>query len=421
MNPHKPDKITVYEHETLRVDRGEKKLTDDMLLKLQTYYGEKGVPYFSLVHNGVKFCEYVGVIQIGSLLIEILPKADKKEANEDNWRKVLISMLRAVGVFDIQAPSSSTLKLKSNSILELYFEIFLNQVEYLVHRGLTKKYRQTEGNVLALKGAIQVGKHLSHNLTHQERFYTKYTVYSLDHTLHQIIYQTLLLLKNINTNQSLNGKISNLLLFFPEVSICKISENTFDKIQFTRKDDGYRNAINIAKLLLLNFHPDVTSGKNDVLAIMFDMNLLWEKFVFVSLSKGLKANGYSVTAQTSKSFWQRSNGGKTSIRPDIVVSGTGKKVVLDTKWKNLSGYKPSSDDLRQMYVYHEYYNSSKVALLYPGTSSDSIHGIFLNPHDGKPGEMECSILPIAVILDINEWQKMIVRQFLDWFKTEEAA
>lgn len=68
--------ITVFEHESLYTNRGEKRISEDLHINLEKYYGDYS-PFFTLIRNGVKFNKYVGVIQIGSTLIEILPKADK--------------------------------------------------------------------------------------------------------------------------------------------------------------------------------------------------------------------------------------------------------------------------------------------------------------------------------------------------------
>ena len=408
--------ITVFEHETLRHDKGEKRITIDQLEALQNYFGE-GTPFYNLCYNGVRFNEYVGAIQVGNTLIEVLPKADKKpntKLEENKWRDILIDMLRAVGDFDIKSSSHSILKIKPNSILDLYFELFIKEVEYLLHNGLVKQYRKKEGNVTALKGNLQFAKHLQQNLVHQERFYIRHTTYDVEHKFHYILFKTLRLLSQINTNVSLHSRIGNLLLNFPEMPDIRVSESTFDKLIFNRKTQSYITAIEISRLILLQYHPDLSMGRNHVLALMFDMNKLWEQFVFVSLRKN-KQLDITITAQTSKYFWQPKNGYRSAIRPDIVVNKDKENcMVLDTKWKNLNGYNPSPDDLRQMYVYHEYYNAKKVALIYPGSELLKIMGSYLDPVSSKEIDKECSMFSIPVQSDIKQWQKSIYKEVATW-------
>lgn len=413
--------ITVFEHESLRTDIGEQRLSDIQLKSLQTYFGENGVPYFSLIHKGVRFNEFVGVIQVGELVIEVLPKADAAFAGDNEkkqWRDILIDMLFAVGVFDIHAPSSSSLKLKSNSILDLYFEIFINEIESLLHRGLIKQYRKKEGNVTALKGSLHFAKHIQQNLTHQERFYVRHTTYDVEHQLHFIFYKTICLLRQINTNVNLHSRIGALMLHFPEMPDIKVTEATFERIVFSRKTESYKKAIEISKLLLLQYHPDVSRGRNNVLALMFDMNKLWEQFVYVSLRQHKKENT-TITGQTSKFFWKPQRGYRVKMRPDIVVNKDRNDcVVLDTKWKNLNGYNPSPDDLRQMYVYHEYYGANKVALIYPGKETSNSNGNYLDPITRQETEKECSVISFIVEPKIKQWQKKIYTELESWWSLQ---
>lgn len=411
-----PEKyIVVYEHETLRFDRGEKRITEGQLEALQVYYGEKGVPYYSLVHHGIKFGSFVGVLQVGNTTIEILPKADKS-GDEESWRRVLIGMLRASGVFDIQAPSSSNLQLRANSILDLYFELYIKELEYLLHLGLVKKYRKTEANQTALKGSLQFSKHIQQNLVHKERFYVKYTTYDKDHTIHQILFKALKLMQRINTNGVLSSRIGSLLLNFPEVADIKVSESLFDKLQFDRKTERYRTAIDIAKLLLLNYHPDIKRGRNDVLALMFDMNVLWEQFVYVSIRKH-KSDETTITAQHTRNFWKPDSGSRSSMKPDIVINKDKDNcIVLDTKWKNLNGYNPSPEDLRQMYVYSKYYSAVKVALIYPGNITNIKSGKYFKEGTTELGDAECSVITLEVNKQINSWQNQIAQLLIDWSK-----
>jgi 5-methylcytosine-specific restriction enzyme subunit McrC len=403
------ENIVVFEHEILRFDRGEKKITKEQFEALVHYYGN-GKPFYKLVYNGVQFNEHVGVIQVGKTLIEVLPKVDKTphSINEDKkWRNLLIGMLRAVGSFDIKSTSSSKLKIKTNTILDLYFELFIKEIEYLLHNGLVKKYRKKEGNVTALKGSLQFSKHIQQNLIHQERFYVRHTTYDVEHTLHFILYKTLKLLKQINTNTDLHSRIGVLLLHFPEMPDIKVSEAIFEKMVYNRKNQHYEKAIEIAKLLLLKYHPDISKGQNHVLALMFDMNILWEQFIYVSLKKN-KTDFNKIKAQTSKFFWKPENGRRTSMKPDIYIETDNGNIVLDTKWKNLNGYNPSPDDLRQMYVYHEYFDAKKVALIYPGNPEYSKAGTYLK-RTGEHDNKICSVVLIKVENDIKKWQLEIVK------------
>ena len=401
--------ITVFEHETLRSDRGEKRLSQKQLGVLQTFYGEDGVPYYSLVHHGVKFNEYVGVIQIGKTIIEVLPKADKS-GDENTWRNVLISMLRAVGVIDIHAPSSSDLQLRANSVLDLYFELFVKELEYLLHRGLVKKYRKTEGNLSILKGTIHFAKHINQNIVHQERFYVKHYTYDKQHDIHAILYKTLKLLKNIHTHTELNSRIGTLLLDFPELYDVKVTKTLFERISLDRKTEPYRKALEISRLLLLNYHPDVRKGDDNVLALMIDMNALWEQFVYVSIRK-FKDKETTIAAQSIKNFWKPNTGHRSRIRPDIVLNkGTEKCVVLDTKWKNLNGHNPVHEDLRQMFVYMKYFGARKVALVYPGIDCSYRTGKYYEYDTYNPNELsenECGVISIGVDVNVKRWQMMI--------------
>ncbi len=95
----------------------------------------------------------MGVIQIGGLTIEILPKAD----NSDNtllWRDVLLHMLKVCKLIQVDNVSETHLKKRHNSVLEAYYDIYLNEIDYLIKRGLIKKYRKNQSNQLSLKGKL---------------------------------------------------------------------------------------------------------------------------------------------------------------------------------------------------------------------------------------------------------------------------
>ena len=402
--------ITVFEHQPLHQGERQDQLSVRELQALQQHYGDEGVKYYRLIHRGVKFNQYVGVLQVGRRLIEVLPKADKDDG-EERWRNRLIDMLRATGTLQVENTSSSQLKIKPNSVLDLYFELLIAEMEQLLHRGLLKQYRQTTGNRNALKGSLQFAQHLNRNLVHRERFYVRHTTYDRKHLLHQILYEALLLLQRLNTHPQLHHRIGRLLLDWPPQDRLKVYPTLFDQLSFNRKTAPYRSAIQIAKMLLLNYHPDVSRGQEDVLALMFDINQLWERFVYGSLRK-YAPEGVEVRAQNTKLFWSSEEGRSNTVRPDILLEFEGKRVVLDTKWKRPNGYGPSSDDLRQLYVYLKYFGAGKAALVYPG-ADENVSGYYALLSDEK-SHTNGSMMFLPIGDGVIKWQEVIATRVIKW-------
>lgn len=406
MNRSKSKLISVFEQGILK--KGEvfdgAEFKDCHFDALAKFHDKTNTPFFSLLREGIRFKEYVGVINIGNLTIEVLPKADNSN-DKIIWREKLIDMLKKVGEFRISASSKANLKIKPNHILELYILQFINEVEQLIHKGLVRQYRSIDENLITLRGSIVFSKHIPKNFIHQERFYVRHITYDKEHDFNKIIFKAISLIRNINTNFGLQGLIGELELSFPELHDIKVNEELFARLKYTRKTEHYRNAIEIARLLLLNYHPDLSHGKNHVLALMFNMNLLWEKFVYVSLRKYLKAN--KVLFQQSAPYWKLKYQRAVRIKPDIIVLNNGAHYVIDTKWKLLYHPRPTDDDLKQMYAYTKYFHSDHTIICYPGYD-DFLEGYFYD-EENQEQKYKCSIVTIGVDrnLPISKWQERI--------------
>lgn len=371
-------KIQVFEHQVLDIfsvcDNGSV-IGKEIIDLLWKYNDENEQKYFIGVRNGVKFRNYVGVVQIGNLTIEILPKADKEKSKDfQTWQSVLLQMLKICKKVKVSSLTNANLSKRSYSVLDLYFELFLDELQILLHNGLFKKYAQAEGNVLALKGSINFSKNIQKNIVRKDRFYTNHQEYNYAHLINQILFRTLNILKRINLNKSISDRVSKLLFCMPVIDDYNITEKDFQKIVWNRKTAAYKDAINIARLIILNYSPDIKFGKEDLIAILFDMNLLWEEFVFTVLKKKLTSN-YKIGFQNSQKFWSNK-----TIRPDIYIEKIDPstndvldKFIIDTKWKIINYDQPSDDDLKQIFAYNAHWGSKNSLLLYPTSNSDYRH------------------------------------------------
>lgn len=398
----KKNTIQVFEYSFLSIGSNDFEQRHFVALsKLNVLHNNK---YFDLSHNGVRFKQFVGVIQVDNLTIEILPKIDRYESedqeNKTKWQKVLIEMLRVTKKLKIQQVGQANVTKQSIHLLDIYFEWFLNEVQILIHQGLIKQYYKETGNVKALKGKLEFAGHINKNLVHKERFYTTHQVYDKDHLIHQVLGQALEIIATLSKGNYLYSKCKTVQLNFPEVKSIKANENTFTRIPKSRKTAPYENALAIARLIILNYAPNVSSGSEQMLALLFDMNSLWEEYVLVRLKEHCHDKNIQVYGQNSKSFWNGIN-----IRPDIVlekkIDDQNKDVlIIDTKWKNIDQSQPSTHDLRQMYVYNDYWNSTNALLLYPAqqTHLSSDHFVMF---DDK--EHSCSLGKISIF---NETKKL---------------
>ena len=369
--------IQVFEYQKLRYDDSGyfRKHHFDAMVKFNELHQNK---YFTIIHQGIRFGSYVGVIQIGGLTIEILPKADNNEnADKNLWQNVLLNMLKICKKIQVESISETQLKKRYHSILDFYFELYLDEIERLVKKGLIKKYRKNQSNQNALKGKLLFAQNIQQNLVHKEHFYCEHQVYDKNHLLHQILYKGLLVLKTF-VNDSLKDKLNRLLFEFQDFENINIQKKHFDKIIIDRKNNDYQKAIDIAKIIILNYSPSLNYGSDNLLTLLFDMKTLWEEYIFRILQKH-KTDEIEVSFQNSDKFWENKR-----IRPDIVLKIKDETFVIDTKWKIIEANNPSDDDLKQMFVYNLHWKAEKTLLLYPKINQiDSNFGTFHFDNLGK--------------------------------------
>lgn len=366
--------VQVFEHTTLVVDGS---FTPNHFKCLVKYNERHGNKFFAVGLNRIHFRNYVGVIQVGNLTIEVLPKADKtpeSSSEKKKWQGALIEMLRQAGLIRVESMSDAKLRLKSASLLDIYFESFLAEVDDLLRHSLVRKYRDHVGNLYALKGRIVFPQHLTRNMVHRDQFFTAHICYDRNNPYNQILRAALGVLIRVSSSPHLVALARNMTILFEDVDRIEVDESTFRRLSYTRNTEGYRKVLQLARLIILSYCPDIRHGSKEVFSILFDMNVLFERFVYAQLKRAeAKQTELNITfkAQLSHPFW--SGGGiQAFIRPDIVArigkGSNSEQVVIDTKWKIPGDGKPSNADLQQMHTYNVQFGAKRSFLIYPRAS-----------------------------------------------------
>lgn len=367
--------IRVFEHQLLKVGDEVEAVTFDSsdFNAIAKWLEGRECPYVKIEHNAVRFNSYVGVIQCGGLCIEILPKLDRWLSSRDAVQTCLIEMLKVSRFLKIETFRSLSIAIKALPLIDLFWRFYLEEVSKLLQEGLIRSYRREEGWKPYLKGKLELSQQLRSNQA-VKGFYTQATTYDYNHPLNAILYGALLVLRRLplsSSNQQLLGQVMNR---FPKVNYSVQQLHRLSEQPLDWKTARYQDALFLAKMILQDNSPDVRAGALPGVALIFDMNALFETYIYQLLVRD-KPEQARVSYQEQRFFWL-----KRSIRPDIVCQWMDKRVVMDTKWKLLPNGQPPIEDLRQMYVYNKYFRATKGILLYPKISmNESItapfHGV----------------------------------------------
>lgn len=326
---------------------------------------DENAPFLRIASGvGGKFIQarnYVGVLQTKSgLTIEILPKiADKNDAERS--KAVFIKMLRTLKNFPFKSSNLASLKTQNLPLLEIFISMFLSELEALVKKGIKSDYVALEENLNFLKGKLNINEQIKRNSIHKERFYVGYSEFLSDIKINRIIKTTLKFLYKKSNSSKNQQKIRELLFIFDDVSECEDYKNFFAKLVINRQVKHYEQTLLWCKIFLLGNSFTPHKGDDLALALLFDMNALFESYVGNFIKKSFPC---TILQHSEKHLVEDPKGFK--LRPDIFLEG---KFIADTKWKIVSSRDDISQaDLYQLYAYGKKYECGRLYLVYPKIS-----------------------------------------------------
>lgn len=354
--------------------RGQKALSSKHAFALARL--EKYLPAqtFSWAHNSVKFSQYCGVISLGNISLEILPKIYGKEREPGACRKALIKMLIKAKKLKVQTGGSANIALQKYSLLDVFIIHFCNQLRAELMQGMIRLYVEKNENLMVLRGRIRMEKQFKYNLAHEERLFCQYDELSDDNLHNQTIKYVLKILMKFAKGIDAKKQVTELLMRFDKISDIEVDLHILDNLKFDRTTCRYEPIFKQCRWFLEGLHPDVLVGKNPCITLLFDMNRLFESYVANIFRKQAWANGIRMQEQKPQKYMIRREDNENQIflmKPDMTFHDSDKKIIAiaDAKWKLLDTRDKklgiSQADLYQMSAYATRYGVNNLALVYP--------------------------------------------------------
>lgn len=330
--------------------------------------------------HSLKAQNYVGIIQTDSLSIEILPKIFEDINDEVETRNIFIQMLKVLlNVNEIQINRADLSTTTNKNIYEMFIAMFIEHLDKLIHRGLKSEYISKEDNQFFLKGKLKFNQHIKQNYIHKERFYVEFDEYLQDKIENRLLKSTVELLLKKTKDYENKKALRQQLFIFDEVRLSSNYDLDISKINLYRGMEYYEMPLRFAKVFLK--HQSFTSlrGKDNVFALLFPMEKVFENYMEFVLNNSKDKLGIDrVLVNAGKNEYLLTNDKckMARLQPDYLLKMKDdvQDIVTDAKWKLLEVKEDqnkgcdtvniSSSDVYQIFSYLHFYDAQDTAYLF---------------------------------------------------------
>lgn len=307
--------------------------------------------------------QWVGLISCKDFSIEIFPKISDINEVEKSC-EILYKMLEVVYDVPIKNGINAKAKLIQNGLIEIFITNYIEYVKKYIQSGPILDYKKNIKNLKAVKGNIIFSAQINHNAINLTKFMCKYSKMDMDNKYNQIIKLTLVKMRNLSRNNKNKKIIQELLQAFDSV---KLNINLdYKNIHVDKTHYRLKDIITLSQLFLDNYSASLTYGNYNIVSLLFDMNKLFEKYIYTQLKKIYKQ---SIYYQYSKEFLLKdvkTGIKKVNLKPDMYLKLENFNIVIDTKWKRMDNASIKESDAYQMNAYLSVlYNTKKCIVIYP--------------------------------------------------------
>ncbi|WP_323669254.1 McrC family protein [Aliarcobacter butzleri] len=365
---------TIYEYQSITNEKLKNHIIDTKELH----------SYFTLDWKDLKAKQYCGILNFDNQDFYILPKIANHN-DEQNLNIFIYMLMYAYDVNLLNENTSLSENLKSNNILEVFVQMFANGLLQELKKGMYKKYITEQDNLSVLKGKYLINENLKYNFT-KNKIYCEYDEFSPNNSLNQFFLYTVKYLQKFVKDKKL---LKQCELIFDEVEYKSVDINRLETINFDRLNLRFKTSFEIALLLLKQSIPLFSQDKKSF-AFLFDMNVLFEKFI----ARILKSLDDDAKIQNQDNF------GALTLKPDIILESQ----IIDTKYKKIKSIEDiKQSDKLQAFAYGINYGVKNVMLLYPKDEKDVIYDLVL----GKENIVNLKIRTIDLNFSGNKYKEYI--------------
>lgn len=345
-----------------------------------------GKSIFDFSPTKIRARSFVGVIDVDGTQIEILPKLLAEHGENSQILRNLMFMLSYTSALDIQDAGIAGLANDFGSFIEAYISIFANRLNRVLTRsGVPKRYEERSENLDCLKGKISFARNSIVNAVNQSKVFCDYSEFTEDNPVSRAFKFVAVALERQTRNIESKRRLQRCIGLLESTSNAFVEPEQFERAASGRREHDFLALVQLTKMFLERLRPEFgKKGARRVFALLFDMNELFEEFIFEVLRRNAKRLRVEVRAQRKKrlvtaerdlldgSDWVDRSLFDTYTDIEVRCPQNGSVMILDTKYKIVgdgSHYGIGNSDAYQILAYKQIHSNGddlpSVGLLYP--------------------------------------------------------
>lgn len=375
--------------------------------------------WFSIVRTGgvsyLKAGCWVGVLGVGRLRLEVLPKIGTEEEGVADLPAVMnpgeqidiLEMLTVTGRLPIKL--KSVLGGQSlDEMLEAILRWYMQDMNSAMNLGLMRGYQEIRDDLPSVKGRIDPTRQWINKCMRKPLAACVYDDFTQDTRLNRILKAALRSAMSQASDPRLRYSIRTTIVALDDIADVRVTAKHARGYALARREQRFAALLGVAGFILENESPDPLNPLKDdqsksppTVGMMINMEKLFEDYAFEMLKSGggsfgerFKVRDHEVIAQDhdreSNCVIRNRKPAEAlfGLKPDLIFRDSSGRVALvaDTKWKRISSTtepNPASGeevvkvgtfgirqaDVYQLFAYSEYFAEPKkpsdVVLIYP--------------------------------------------------------
>ena len=313
---------------------------------------------------------------------------------------------------------------ENRSLVEAVIPGFVTNVKKAFRRGIHQGYRSEDDSSSTLRGRLRVDDQIRDRFGLFPPAEVRFDDFTEDIELNRIVKAALSRLSRMRIRSaSVRESLRTFESALARVRLVEYTPTSVPKIRFTRLNQHYRAAYDVAKLILRSTSIDLRHGSARSSGFLVDMNVVFEDFVVVALREALGVSARVFPQNAKGRLFVLDEDARVHLEPDISCwEGERCSFVGDVKYKRIKVEGIKHPDLYQLHAYCTAANLPMGLLIYAAGEAEHVsHSVRHAGNELHVMTLDLSGTPDAILEEISTVTDCIIALRKEGMKELQAT